>query len=150
MKQCSVKKMKRYEFGIGFLVLSSILLFVEAHPQVNERCEAQILKEFPDAICHPDQDIKSCNASCKKQAEVKCGTGGRKMIRKLQCRKRKTRKGPFSCCCRVVCKDDLSPLKFTKKMISQHNEQMDMEKKGKFSSFFNNYTAGRTILSQLH
>ena len=125
MKQTSVQKMKGY-FRIGLFVLSSIVLFVVAHPEVNEQCEAQILKEFSDAICHPDQDIKSCDTSCKKQAEVKCGTGS-KMIRKLQCRKTKTRKGPISCCCRVECKGDSNTVDNKNKVISQQYK-MNMAK----------------------
>ena len=127
MKQTCIHKIKvpTGYFQFGVLVLLSILLFTEAHPQVNERCEAQILKEFTDAICQPDQDIKSCDASCEAQAEVKCGIG-RKIIRKLQCRKRKTRKGPFSCCCRVECNGDLNTPEITKNVISQKNK-MDME-----------------------
>ena len=93
---------------IILMVLFSFVVYVNSTRQIDKKCETQIRQTFPDAVCHNVLGPKACDTNCKKQAEMKCGYGKPKQIRKLQCRKRKKRKGLYSCCCRVECKSMLT------------------------------------------
>ena len=86
------------------VVLFCFMAYACANSKIDEQCETQIQKTFPEAVCHANLDPISCAARCKKQAEIKCGRGNHEQIQKLQCRKRRHQTGLHSCCCRVQCK----------------------------------------------
>ena len=85
-------------------LLFFLMAYASSNSRIDEQCETQIQKNFPEAVCHANLDPMSCAASCKKQAEMKCGQGNHEQIQKLQCRKRRRQTGMYSCCCRVQCK----------------------------------------------
>ena len=89
---------------ITFYTLYCIVGYATSNRIINQQCESQILKAFPDAVCHATLDTSSCNLSCKKQAEMKCGRGRPNQIEKLQCQKQRSMLELYSCCCRVDCK----------------------------------------------
>ena len=91
------------KYIIIFAILFFAVEYAVSNSMINKRCEILIRKTYPDAICHVASNPESCSSSCKKQAEMKCGSGRPNMIKKLQCRKQRKRTGLFSCCCRVDC-----------------------------------------------
>ena len=86
------------------VVLFFLTAYASSNSQIDEQCETQIQENFPQAVCHANLDPMSCAASCRKQAEMKCGRGNHELIQKLQCRKHSHQTGLYSCCCRVQCK----------------------------------------------